>query len=93
MDKSLKHKISLSNSVKERKDYSLKQRLKTLIQNRGMSEPDFFNKLQLSRQLWYYYSWGLWECPIHIKLKIARELETDSCLIWQDKREDDRQNS
>jgi len=80
--KSQKRAIFLAQSVKERKNYPLKNRLKTLINAGGMSEPDFFNKIQISRQLWYYYSWGIWETPIPMKVKIAQALDTDSSAIF-----------
>lgn len=68
--------------VKRRKDATLKIRLQALIQSKGMSEPEFFNSLELSRQYWYYISWGIWPCPIWLKVKIAKALNTDSSAIF-----------
>ncbi len=81
-DSGKKNSFFLNGGVKERKDYKLKERLKALIKSKGMSEPDFFNKIQISRQLWYYYSWGVWPCPVHMRVKIAQALDTDSSVIF-----------
>lgn len=78
----------LNGGVKESKDYALKTRLQTLIRAAGMSEPDFYNQLRLSRQLWYYYSWGVWECPVEVKVRISKALNTDSSAIWQNTKSD-----
>jgi len=84
VDTSINSPFFAQEGVKECKDGLLKERLKTLINQRGMSEPDFYNLVGLSRQHWYFLSWGLWNCPIEIKLKIAKALGTDSGLIWQE---------
>lgn len=68
--------------VKQCKNILLKTRLQVLIQSKGMSEADFYNKLGISRQYWYYISWGIWECPIDLKVRISQELNTDSSAIW-----------
>ena len=47
------------------------------------------DSLGLSKQHWYAISWGIWEAPIELKLKISRELESDSALIFQ-KREEEK---
>jgi hypothetical protein len=70
--------------VKQSKSRLLKTRLQTLINDKGMSEADFYNKLGISKQYWYYISWGLWPCPLDLKIKISKELNTDSVLIWQE---------
>ena len=69
--------------VKESKDGLLKERLKTLIFSKGMSEKDFYKTLGISRQYWYMISWGLCSVPIHLKIKIAKMLETDTINIWR----------
>lgn len=76
--------FSSLRGVKHRKNHTIKTRLKTLIQERGMSEPDFFHSIGLTRQHWYYISWDIWPTSIELKLKIAQALGTDSCLIWQE---------
>ena len=71
MDNSTANQQQEKIHVKARKDQALKIRLQTLIKERGMSEPQFFRKLELSRQYWYFISWGIWNCPDWLKVKIA----------------------
>lgn len=71
-----------TGGVNGRKDGLLKTRLQTLIHSQGLSEPEFFGKVGISRQYWYLLSWGISECPIEIKVKIARLLQTDSSAIF-----------
>ena len=75
----------LNTGVKQCKNSLLKKRLQTLIHSKGMSEPDFFHSLNISRQYWYYLSWGIWETNNPMKIKIALALETDSLAIWKEK--------
>jgi len=72
----------LVNGVKICKDELLKNRLQTLIHSKGLSEADFYNKLGISRQYWYYISWGIWECSVELKVRIAQELDIDSSVVW-----------
>lgn len=65
------------------KDWALHERLQTLIKNAGLSNQEFYRIVGISRQHYYQFSWGLQECPIELKVKIARTLNTDSSLIWQ----------
>lgn len=74
----------VKNEVNKGKDCLLKERFKTLIKNKGMSEADFYNSLHISKQYWFCISWGLWNAPVELKLKIAKALDTDSGLIWQE---------
>lgn len=66
------------------KNYTLKERLRTLIKSKGMSESDFYNSIGLTKQYWYCISWGRWDCPIDLKVKIASSLEVDSSVIFED---------
>lgn len=72
--------------VKKGKNQLLKMRLQTIIHDRKMSESDFYNKLGISKQYWYCISWGIWDAPLDLKIKIAKELNTDSALIWQEEK-------
>ncbi len=72
----------LNKGVKECKDTLLKERLKTLIHSKGLSEADFYNSIGLSRQYWYFISWGIWSCSIELKVKIAKALEVDSSVVF-----------
>jgi len=40
------------------KNHLLKMRLDTLIKNKGFNKPKFYKKMEVSPQLWYFYSWG-----------------------------------
>ncbi len=62
----------------------LKERIQTLIKSKGISESEFYNKIGLSRQYWYYISWGIWKPTTELRIKIARELGVDSSVIFQD---------
>ena len=64
------------------KDQLLKKRLQTLIISKGMSESDFYHSLEISKQYWYFISWGIWACPIPLKVRISKKLNTDSSAIW-----------
>lgn len=68
--------------VKARKDWLLKERLRTLIRQQGLSEIEFYHSLNFSRQHWYELSWGLFKTPFDTKLKIAAALKTDTSIIW-----------
>ena len=71
-----------AQQVKKCKDKGLKSRLQTLIYSKGMEECHFYNSLQISRQYWYNISWGLWDIPIGLKVKIAKALDSDTSAIW-----------
>lgn len=85
--------IFLNEPVKRGKDKALKIRLDTLIKNAGLTQSEFYRELQISRQYWYFISWGLWDCPIEFKVKIARLLNTDSSVIWRTKEEPSPQST
>ena len=72
-----------NRGVKHCKDEILKTRLRTLIHSKGMSEPDFYHKVGLSKQYWYELSWGIWDIPIELKVKISQTLGVDSSVIFQ----------
>jgi len=74
----------LKKSVKERKNDLLRERLQTLIRNRGWSNHEFYLRAGISRQYYYFISWGLWNPPLDIKIKIAKHLGVDSALIWRE---------
>ncbi len=70
------------SGVKECKNPILKERIRTLIIKKGLSESEFYNSIGISRQYWYYLSWGIWETPTHLKVRISKELDVDSSVIW-----------
>ena len=72
-----------TEGVKARKDGILKERLRTLIFERKMSEPDFFNSINMTRQQWYAISWGIQNPPLAVKMKICNALGVDSRIIWR----------
>ena len=78
--------IFLNSHIRRVKDKSLKIRLQTLIQAKGLSEKDFYKRLGYSPQVWYAISWGIWETTINHRVRIAKALEVDSSVIWQERR-------
>ncbi|GEM_PF-3525311 len=66
------------------KNHLLKMRLDTLIKNKGFNKPKFYKKMEVSPQLWYFYSWGIWKMPTYMRIKVARLLETDTSLIFDE---------
>ena len=65
------------------KNNTLKDRLRTLIKAKGMSEADFYKLIGLTKQYWYCISWGIWECPGDLRVKIASALGVDSSVIFE----------
>jgi len=84
-NKELQERFFLNSAVRRGKDKALKIRLQTLIKAKGISEPDFYNSLGYSKQVWYAISWGIWEATIEHKVKIAKALDVDSSVIWQER--------
>ena len=76
--------FSFDKSVKECKNELLRERFQTLIKNHGWSNHEFYLRSGLSRQYYYYISWGLWNPPLDVKIKIAKILGVDSALIWKE---------
>jgi DNA-binding XRE family transcriptional regulator len=74
----------MPEQVKKSKNQVLKIRLDTLIKQAGYSQRQFYKKLEISRQAWYAYSWGFWKMPTYLKIKVARILNTDTSLIFDD---------
>lgn len=66
------------------KEPLLKNRLQTLITDRGLTMHAFLEKVGLSPQYWYYLSWGIWPTSPAIKRRICEVLNTDSSVIWGD---------
>lgn len=80
--KSIQYRIFKSPVVKHSKDGLFKARIQTLILAQGMKELEFYKKCQLTKQLWYAISWGIWEPRDWLKIRIAKELGIDSRVIW-----------
>ena len=76
----------LNKGVNKGKDKDLKNRLQTIIKSKGMSEADFYNSIGLSRQYWYFISWGIWKPNEDLMFKISRALDVDSRLIFQEEK-------
>jgi hypothetical protein len=87
MDNHIDSSLTLQEGVKKQptdiKDIRLKTRLRTLIDEKGFkSEAEFFQSIGITRHHWFRISWGLDECPIHLKIKIAKALNVDSSIIF-----------
>ena len=77
------YKEGVYKRIYKAKNNTLKDRLRTLIKSKGMSEADFYKLIGLTKQYWYCISWGIWECPIDLKVKIASNLGVDSSVIFE----------
>lgn len=62
---------------------ALKIRLEALIKNKGLKISKFYKSLGLTKQYWYRISNGLQNCPIELRVKIAKALDSDSSVIWK----------
>jgi len=69
-------------SVVFRKNKALKDKLETLIKASGLTNYEFYKKVEIPRQEWYHISWGLKEPPLAKKIRIAKVLGVDSAVIW-----------
>lgn len=63
--------FSLTREVKGRKDQSFKIRCESAIKSCGLSNKQFYEKVGISRQAWYFYSWGIEPFPDHLKIKLC----------------------
>ena len=63
--------ITIKESVIPRKQRTLKIRSESAIKSTGLSNQEFYLQSGITRQNWYYYSWGIKEFPIHIKIKLC----------------------
>lgn len=63
--------FSLSGDVKPRKNQALKVRTESAISSCGLSNKDFYEKVGITRQQWYWWSWGLIEFPEWLKVKLC----------------------
>ena len=59
--------------VKKCKNQILKNRCEDAITSCGISNQDFYERVNISRQQWYYWSWGLIEFPLWLKVKLCDE--------------------
>ncbi len=80
----IENQKSTLQPVKASKNRLLKTRLQALILSKGMSEPEFFHKIGLSRQYWYFISWGIWKTKEHLQIKIAEALDTHPIVIFRE---------
>ena len=71
MTESSNNSFSLKEQVKSRKDTILKMRCEGAVESLGLSNEEFYNKAQISRQRWYLWSWGLEPFPSWIKIRLC----------------------
>jgi len=81
-DKDTDNSFFYARGVKKSKNKALKNRLQTLINDRGLTELEFRRELGVSRQYWYGISWGLFTITKILKLRIAKLLDTDTSIIF-----------
>lgn len=60
----------MREGVKSRKNHILKDRFESAILSCGISNQHFYEKIGISRQQWYYWSWGLKPFPVWLKIKL-----------------------
>ena len=61
----------ISEGVNSRKNQTLKIRCESAITSTGLSNQQFYLKVGISRQQWYYWSWGIEHFPIWLKVKLC----------------------
>lgn len=65
------HSFFVEGVVKSRTQMRFKQRCDDAIKHTGLSQSEFYRKAQLSRQMWYNYSWRILPFPAHLKIKLC----------------------
>lgn len=63
--------LFLQGSVKSRKSQAFKVRVDSAISSTGLSQRDFYIRIEISRQEWYYYAWGITPFPSWLKIKLC----------------------
>ena len=64
-------KKNLSESVENRKNQVLKIKCESASTSTGLGKEQFYLKVEISRQEWYRWSWGLEPFPHYIKIKLC----------------------
>ncbi len=63
--------IFLNEGVTTSKDKVFKIKCESASQSTGLSKEQFYIKTEISRQRWYYWSWGIEPFPSYIKIKLC----------------------
>lgn len=66
-----KNDFSMSNKVTTRKFQAFKLRCESAVTSTGLSKEQFYAKSEISRQRWYFWSWGLEPFPDYIKIRLC----------------------
>lgn len=61
----------INQGVKGCKNKALKIKCESKIEELGMSNEQFYVKTEISRQQWYYWSWGLLPFPTWLKIRLC----------------------
>lgn len=65
------YSFSASEGVNTRKNPLFKVRCESAINSTGLSNKDFYLKTRISRQQWYFWSWGIEEFPEYVKIRLC----------------------
>jgi len=71
MDDNSNSDLSMPREVNSRKDQTFKIRCESAKSSTGLHSADFYRKAGISRQAWYFYSWGLQPFPLWLKIKLC----------------------
>ena len=61
----------MKEDVKMRKSHSHKTRCERAITSCGLSNQEFYEKVGISRQQWYYWSWQIDPIPAWLKVRLC----------------------
>ena len=61
----------MSEAVTKGKNQTFKVRCESAVTRIGLSKEQFYSKSQISRQRWYFWSWGLEPFPDYIKIRLC----------------------
>lgn len=71
MGKSPGETFSLKKGVLKRKSQSFKVLCESAVRSTGLSNEKFYEKAQITRQQWYYFSWAIEPFPYWLKIKLC----------------------
>lgn len=63
--------FSLKTHVRGRKNEAFKIKCESALSSTGLSNQQFYKKVGVSRQMWYYYSWSIEPFPHWLKIRLC----------------------
>jgi len=70
-DNSLNNSFFIDAGVTKSKDQAFKIRCEAAVTSTGLTKEQFYLKSNISRQRWYYFSWGLEPFPTYLKVRLC----------------------